>query len=279
MRVLSLCDGISCGMIALERASIKVDEYIAYEIDENAIKISEENYPSIKHKGNVIGEDFTKYKGKVDLVIFGSPCQDLSIAKADRKGLDGAKSSLFYECARALKEIQPKYFLCENVASMSKKNKDIISSILGVEPIMINSDLVSAQNRKRLYWTNIPTNQPKDKNIKLTDVVDFKERNFRPIGKWVESKWGGQRKLDTLKSVHSIKSHTLTTSGTHCLNYYLNEDKTQYCNLTVEDWESLQTLPSGYVNNVNIPKCAKYKAIGNGWTVDVIAHIFKGINI
>jgi DNA (cytosine-5)-methyltransferase 3A len=147
MNVLSLFDGISCGMVALERAGIPVERYVAYEIDKYAIQISKKNYPQIEHCGDVTTADFTQYRG-FDLLIGGSPCQDLC-AIGSRKGLDGEKSGLFFHYVRALKEVKPKYFLLENNASMTKENKDKISQILGVEPIMIDSSLVSAQMRKR----------------------------------------------------------------------------------------------------------------------------------
>lgn len=157
MDVLSLFDGISCGMVAAKRAGLKIDNYYAYEIDQNAIKISKKNYPSIVHCGDVMTEDFTKYKG-IDLIIGGSPCQSLSITTgANRTNLDG-KSRLFFEFARALKESCPKYFLFENVASMNEESEHIISECLGCEPVYINSENFSAQNRPRLYWTNIPLN-------------------------------------------------------------------------------------------------------------------------
>ena len=155
---MSLFDGISCGMLALKRAGIPVKRYVAYEIEKNAIKISQKNYPQIEQCGDVRTADFSQYEG-FDLLIGGSPCQDLSNYKYDRgevKGLDGEKSGLFYYYVKALKEVKPKYFLLENVASMEKKWADVISEELGVEPIMINSALVCAAERKRLYWTNIP---------------------------------------------------------------------------------------------------------------------------
>ena len=163
MKVLSLFDGISCGMVTLERAGIPVERYVAYEIDENAIKVSKQNYPHIEHCGDVTKADFTKYKG-FDLLIGGSPCQDFSTLNRTRDGLDGQKSHLFWEFVRALNEAKPKYFLLENNVSMSKEAKETITNVLGVSPIKINSSLVSGQMRNRLYWTNIPNLcQPMDK--------------------------------------------------------------------------------------------------------------------
>lgn len=278
MNVLSLFDGISCGMVALERAGIQVDRYKSYEIDENAIKISKFNYPQIERGGDVFNAEY--HEGEFDLLIGGSPCTYWSIAQTKNRETtcNGSGWNLFSQYVRALKEAKPKYFLYENNFSMSKEIKAEITKTLGVEPIYINSSLVSAQNRKRLYWTNIPNvTVPEDRNIMLNDVVDFSKESFRPVGDWVWKKWGDKKKIEMLHDIHSKKSHTLTTSATHPLAYYLNEDKTLYCNLTVSDWERLQTLPIGYCDNAPVKKGAKYKAIGNGWTVDVIAHIFRGL--
>lgn len=279
MKVLSLFDGISCGMVSLERAGIFVDMYDAYEIDKAAIQVSKFNYPQINHKGDVFNANYKNCD--YDLLIGGSPCTYWSIGKT-RGGREttstGFGFELFMQYVRALREVKPKYFLYENNFSISKSIKDEITKELCVDPIMINSSLLSAQNRKRLYWTNIPNVKlPMDRNIHLNDIVDFSNHTFRNVGKWVFEYWGNKKKIDGLKTVNSEKSHTLTTSKTHPMNYYLNNDKTKYCNLSVNDWEKLQTLPIGYVDKVNINQCDKYKAIGNGWTVDVIAHIFKGL--
>lgn len=172
MKVLSLFDGISCGMVALERAEIPVDRYVAYEIDKYAIQVSEKNYPQIEHRGNVFDADFTEYKG-FDLLIGGSPCTYWSIAKNGRETTpDGVGGQLFMQYVRALKESGCRWFLYENNYSIHQNIKDFISAQLGVQPIMINSALVSAQNRKRCYWTNIPgVCQPEDKGILLEDVI------------------------------------------------------------------------------------------------------------
>lgn len=201
MKVLSLFDGISCGMVALERAGIPVEKYVAYEIDDNAIKVSKNNYPFIEHCGDVLKADFTKYKG-FDLLIGGSPCTYWSIAKTNggRETIPcGLGWDLFKEYVRALKESECKYFLYENNFSISPQIKAAITKELNVEPIMINSSLVSAQNRKRLYWTNIPrVNQPIDKNIELKDILK-PTHEWKKVGKWVYSKWGEKQKIDTLK--------------------------------------------------------------------------------
>lgn len=171
MKVLSLFDGISCGMVALERAGISVERYVAYEIEPNAIKISKKNYPQIEHCGDVTTADFTQYQG-FDLLIGGSPCQSLSIVQSKtRQHLDG-KSKLFFEFVRALEEVGPRYFLFENVASMNEESKRAISSLLGCEPIYIDSGDFSAQQRPRYYWTNIPVQQIESKSKKvLKDIL------------------------------------------------------------------------------------------------------------
>ena len=172
MKVLSLFDGISCGMVALERAKIPIERYVAYEIDKYAIKVSQKNYPQIEQCGDVTNADFTKYKD-FDLLIGGSPCTFWSIAKSNRETTpDGIGGQLFMQYVRALKESGCKYFLYENNYSIHKNIKAFISKQLGVEPIMINSALVSAQQRKRCYWTNIPNvEQPNDKGILLKDIL------------------------------------------------------------------------------------------------------------
>lgn len=198
MKVLSLFDGISCARVALERAGIPVEVYYASEIDKYAIQVSKKNWLDIIHIGDVrniqnnIGletgkEDNSFRLENIDLLIGGSPCQDLSIAKKDRKGLGGERSGLFWEYVRILKEVKPKYFILENVASMPKEAKQIISETLGVEPIMINASLVSAQNRKRLFWVGqqifidkdgkpvyaqIDITLPEDKGILLKDILE-----------------------------------------------------------------------------------------------------------
>lgn len=189
MKVLSLFDGVSCARVALERAGIDVEWYGASEIDKYAIQVSQKNWPTIEHLGSVTDifsyhNNFTPQKVNIaydiDLLIGGSPCQDLSIAKKGREGLSGSRSGLFWEYVRILKEVKPKYFILENVNSMPKEARALITETLGVEPIMINAALVSAQNRKRLFWTNIPgVTLPEDKGILLRDILEPKvEEHF-----------------------------------------------------------------------------------------------------
>lgn len=171
MKVLSLFDGISCGLVALKRAGIPVSRYVAYEIDKYAKIVSKFNHPEIEQRGNVEGTDWREFIG-FDMVMGGFPCTNLSIA-GNRKGLKGKESSLFWEQVTAIEIIKPKYFLVENNYGMPKDAERIITEALGVEPILINSALVSAQQRKRLYWTNIPNlEQPEDKGILLKDIIE-----------------------------------------------------------------------------------------------------------
>ncbi|MCK9477567.1 MAG: DNA cytosine methyltransferase [Candidatus Muirbacterium halophilum] len=276
INVLSLFDGISCGRLALDRAGISVGNYYASEIDNYATIISEKNYPDIIRLGDV-----TKWKewdidwSSIDLIIGGSPCQSFSRA-GNNKGFEG-KSGLFYDFIDILNivlEKNPKaYFLLENVV-MKKEWRQIITDIIGVEPIMIDSALVSAQRRKRLYWTNIPNiTLPEDKHIYFRDILE--NGTFREIPKCMYSNYGNRARIKGLNYVKNDKSNTLTTSSTHTIQYLLNDDKSLCRLLTPTEFEVLQTLPIDYTNNVC--KTQRYKAIGNGWTVDVIAHIFKNI--
>ena len=182
MKVLSLFDGIGCARIALDELNIPVEKYYSSEIDEYAITVLKNNWDDIIHLGGV--ESVKNIPDKIDLLIGGSPCQDLSIAKNNRQGLKGSRSGLFWEYVRILKEVKPKYFILENVASMPAKDKDIITKALGVDPVMIDAKLVSAQQRKRLFWVgkrkngtykkvNIP--QPKDRKIYLKDILQSGE--------------------------------------------------------------------------------------------------------
>ena len=170
MNVLSLFDGVSCARVALERAAIPVKTYYACEIDKHAVKVSEANYPDIVRLGDVREVTADKVEA-IDLLIGGSPCQDLSIAKKERKGLEGDRSGLFWEYVRILREVKPKWFVLENVASMRKQDKETITAEMGVEPVLFDAALVSAQSRKRLFWTNIPFTLPSDRGIVLRDIL------------------------------------------------------------------------------------------------------------
>lgn len=306
VRVLSLFDGISCGQVALERAGIPIETYYASEIDKYAIQVTQKNYPNTIQLGDVTNIDFNEFIGKVDLLIGGSPCQDLSIAKQNREGLQGNRSGLFFKYVDALQTIKPKYFLLENVASMKEEDKNTISEILGVEPILINSALVSAQQRKRLYWTNIPNiEQPEDKGILLKDILEngeaYLDKSYSLTANYNKAVFWNSiiRKQRTMVP---IRIGTLPNLGTGqanriysvlgksiCLNangggggaktglYKIDLPDGNYIvrKLTPLECERLQTLPDNYTEGIS--NTQRYKAIGNGWTVDVIAHIFKNI--
>ena len=270
-------------MVALERAGIPVERYVAYEIDENAIKVSKHNYPQIEHCGDVTKADFTQNEG-FDLLIGGSPCQDLC-SMGSHKGLAGEKSSLFFEFARALKEVKPKYFLLENNASMTKENKAIITRIMGVNPIMINSADFTPQNRKRLYWTNIPILKWTPKKLVLSDIAQPIEQKQEflitdKVFKYLSEEYTGRKTQRTVSaSIRNLneKSRCLTTcSGNISSNsgLCLYQDG-EYFVATPIECERLQTLPDDYT--FGISNTQRYKCIGNGWTVDVIAHILKGL--
>jgi len=169
MRVLSLFDGISCARHALTRAGIAVETYYASEVDAKAIQIAMKNYPDTIQLGDV--RHLSDLPSSIDLLIGGSPCQDLSIAKQNRQGLEGTRSSLFWEYARIFHAQKPRWFIFENVASMPKADKAVITETLGVEPVLFDASLVSAQSRKRLFWTNIPFSLPDDRGILLKDIL------------------------------------------------------------------------------------------------------------
>lgn len=301
INVLSLFDGISCGQVALERAGIKVANYFASEIDKNAIKITQQNYPNTIQLGDIKSID-GKDLPKIDLLIGGSPCQGFSFA-GKQLAFDDHRSVLFFEYVRLLKECQPDWFLLENV-KMKKEYISVITETLGVFPIEINSALVSAQNRKRLYWTNIPhVQQPADKKIFLKDVLlpetfteydksyaltasyngavlwDSIEKHRKtmvwnkPIRVGIFNNGGqGQR-------VYSIngKSVTLSAQGGGWgakTGLYLIKDYAR--KLEPIECERLQTLPDDYTRGLS--KNERRKCLGNGWTVDVVAHILRGMH-
>jgi len=284
MKVLSLCDGISCGQEALRKLGIPIEKYFSSEIDKYCIKTIQKNFPNTIQIGDmkdVYYEDGTLYwnggsfKGKIDLVIAGTPCQDLSSFKQKAKGLNGEKSSLFWYFVKILWEIEPKYFLLENV-KMKKEWKDIITKELKVEPIEINSSDFSAQNRVRLYWTNIPQLKWIVKNIKFKEILE--NLPFREIPKCFFQKWGDKNRIDKgLNWIKNNKANCLTTKNCHTNQYLLNEDKTKIRLLTAQEFEKLQTLPLGYTDGISNGE--RFKCIGNGWTIDVIAHILSKLKI
>tara|TARA_A100001515_G_scaffold9213_1_gene7693 strand:+ start:469 stop:1545 length:1077 start_codon:yes stop_codon:yes gene_type:complete len=354
MNVLSLFDGMSCGQIALNRAGIKYDTYFASEVDKYAIKVAQANYPNTVQIGDVTQVDHTRLPfGGIDLLMGGSPCQGFSFA-GKQLNFDDPRSKLFFEFVRLKDDLKPKYFLMENVP-MKQESQDIISEYLGVKPVMINSSLFSAQNRKRLYWTNIPfdTMPTADKGIVLQDILEedgiANEAMTNKLGKshcitaryngavWWNSIQRKQRTMvqvgeadtinghDILKRIYSPsgKSPTLNTMGggnrepkvaigrivnrrldehgvrkdgqldlpftkqlevsdtgkSNCLTTFTKDNVLvngmQWRKLTPLECERLQTVPDNYTNHVS--NSQRYKMLGNGWTVDVISHIMKGI--
>lgn len=335
MNVLSLFDGISCGQVALNRAGIKYDKYYASEIDKYAIKVAKKNFPDTIEVGSVFDlPDFDL--PEIDLLIGGSPCQSFSNT-GDGSGFNG-KSKLFFEFAKAKRALIPKYFFFENV-KMKKEWQKIISKELGVEPIEVNSSLVSAQNRVRLYWTNIPIiGLPDDKNICLEDIIEKKvEQKYYLSEKAVayinredrirkkltalngdkamclmayydNSKNGTFLCVDANGRIDGTKSGTLTQryakgvenygSNPFIKEFYGlppmkpdNKSKDYCMNATAveKDWdnfmsgkirkftpvecERLQTLPDNYTDCIS--NCQRYRAIGNGWTVDIVSWFFS----
>lgn len=286
MNVLSLFDGMSCGRIALERLGMPVENYYASEIDKYAIEIAKKNYPNTKHIGSVIdvkGEDLPQ----IDLLIGGSPCQDFSSLKFERKELQGEKSKLFYEYLRILKEVKPKYFLLENVR-MKKQSKLELDNYLGVSGVLINSNEFTAQNRERYYWTNIPLNKIINKNISIDTIVSHdadekyycKEHQSKHYNncKYLEN--GNTIEVIDFynKSIKYSKANCITPHSFRCDRSATNILKIngRLRKLTENECETLQGVPKDYTKGVSSGQ--RYKLLGNGWTVDVIAHILDGIH-
>jgi len=287
--VLGLFDGISCGQVALKEAGIDYQTYYASEIDKNCITIAQKNFPDTQQVGDIVNWESWDLEN-IDLIIGGSPCQGFSTA-GKMLNFDDPRSKLFFEFLAIVKHYKPKYFLLENVV-MKQEIQDAISLALGVEPIFIDSQTVSAQMRKRLYWTNIPDiDQPKDLNIKLKDILE------KDID-WMPAHIVGRR----LNAAGVRKDYDKSLPITQCIQVKKNPDKTQclttvskdaiisslphgrypdaygkfrgdWRNLTNIECERLQTLPDGYTEG--IAETQRRRAIGNGWTVKVIAHIFS----
>ncbi|WP_025909308.1 DNA cytosine methyltransferase [Priestia flexa] len=287
--VLSLFDGMSCGQIALERAGIKIKKYYASEVNKPSIKVTQKNYPNTIQLGDItkLTDDQLRALGQIDYLIGGSPCQNLSpivIGNEEHgNGLEGIKSKLFYEYIRVLRIVKPKYFLLENVEGMKGKDKEIITLCMGVEPIMIDSGLVSAQERKRYYWTNIPNiQQPPNKGLVLKDIMEEEvdEKYFYTIPYQF---FGLDRRIaakldlynyDMLQRVYSpyFQAPCLTgCRGGHKQKKVMDNGRPR--KLTPTEYERLQTVPENYTEGV--ADGHRYNMLGDGWTVDVIAWIFS----
>lgn len=282
MKVLSLCDGMSCCHIALDRAGIPVKEYYAAEIKEIGIRVTKDNYPDTIHIGDVnkisykdgvlYTENGNYNVGKIDLVAFGSPCQSFSQAMKThmRVGLkDKERSGLFLECYRILKEVNPKWFLLENVASMKKEDRDFLSECMGVEPIRINSKLVGPALRDRLYWTNIPNvTQPEDKKITLQSILTSGYTDREKARALLVS--DSRPLTDKKRMMHRYRDTGFTTiiweeKGNDASIRYMNQTELERC----------QNVPEGYTKCLTRNEAAN--VLGDGWSVDVIAHIFKNL--
>jgi DNA (cytosine-5)-methyltransferase 3A len=341
VNVLSLFDGMSCGMLALDRLGIKVDKYYASEIDKYAMQVSAANYPEIIQVGDVCDLKSEDFKD-IDLILAGSPCQGFSLA-GKQLAFDDPRSALFFEFIRLLKEIKPKYFLLENVR-MKKEFLQIISEqvsacypeiTFGIDPIFVNSSLVSAQSRPRYYWTNIPgIQQPEERGIVLKDILE--DRNIEGLSekaiaymnrsspKWSNGKtrkdiyikredqkgdcltanmhkgvpygiveikagafrarsldengkrvaWKDVKPKQVLETRKDEKSNSITSVQK---DNVLTKDEVYWRKLTPIECERLQTVPDNYTNHVS--NTQRYKMLGNGWTIEVIAHILKGMEV
>jgi len=291
--VLGLFDGISCGQIALERAGITYDTYYASEIEEQSIAITQHHFPKTVQLG-----DITKWREwnlpSLDLIIGGSPCQGFSSA-GKRLNFDDPRSRLFFEFVAIIKHYKPTYWLLENVV-MQPHIRDAISATLGVEPVFINSNLVSAQNRKRYYWTNIPNvSEPADANISLASILEdseytngagicgrrLNEHGHRndydkslPIVQCLQVARHDKAPCLTTVSKDSVVSKRASGRYPHAYESPVLDD---WRDLTLLECERLQTLPDGYTDVAGVPPSKRRRIIGNGWTVDVIAHIMRHI--
>lgn len=284
-KTLSLFDGMACGRLALSRAKFQNIIYFASEIDDAAIKIAKSNYPDIIHVGDIRklrGSDFPK----IELLLGGSPCQDFSKAKHNGLGPLGNKSSLVWEFIRLFNEVKHKWFLFENVP-MKKEWSNIISKELGREPIEIDSSLVSAQNRKRFYWTNIPNiGQPDDCGLTIRNIIYddgykvFTDKRIARTKKRCKNyvKWDSSGKgyfpMSQRAYYKDRKFGTLSTS-TGLIKILMDYENNVCRYIHPVEAERAQTLPDNYTNVVC--NSQRFKAIGNGWTVDVIKHLLQNL--
>jgi DNA-cytosine methyltransferase len=288
MNVLSLFDGMSCGQIALEKADINVDRYASSEINKHAIKITQKNYPKTEQLGDV-KHILTDDLMGIDLLIGGSPCQDLSNVNvySKNKSVNGGKSSLFWEYVRVLNDVNPKYFLLENVGSAKKTDIDIINKELGVEGVSFNSVNLTPQYRNRVYWTNIPFDfnfkkpQPSmktllQKNVNEKYYLSEKMRDYimsKGTGGWQSGKL--EIDLDIARPL-TATMHKMHRADTD--NYVTGIaplGKTNIRRLTPIECERLMGVPDNYTEGVSDTQ--RYMMLGNGWSVDIVSYIFKGM--
>lgn len=295
MNVLSLFDGMSCCQIALNKLGIIPDIYFASEIKPHAIKVTKSNFKNtihigdirkVSYKNGILYTENGKFEvEEIKLIAGGSPCQDLSIMNKTQLGLAGDKSQLFWEYDRLLKEINPAYFLLENVGSMPYNDLMTITNTLGVEGVRINSSLVSAQQRDRIYWTNIPGDgidlfgnnyieQPIDKCIKFSDIIESgyvdRDKSLALTARYLDA---CPASLD--KRIKYLKKR-YKKSFLNVKWYDKSMDDNSISTLSRIEMERLQTVPEGYTDCLTINQAAN--VLGDGWTIDVITHILKNIN-
>lgn len=306
LTVLSLFDGISCGRVALERVGIKVNKYYASEVKKSAITVTMKNYPDtiqlgdvtkLSYKNGVLHSENGDYcVGHIDLLIGGSPCQNFSSAKIldpttqKQEGLKGDKSILFYEYLRLLQQVKPDYFLLENV-KMKKDSEKELNKYLGVNGIHINSSLVSYQDRKRIYWTNIPNVKiPEDRHInfqcyKDTDFCYCSLYKLKKTPMRITAWNNGEGRVPKYKNDNTAKYCENVTNAEKIRTLTCKQDRSPnsgliefdgFCRyLTTRELELAQNLPVGYTNCLSIRQSED--VLGDCWTVDVIAHIFSYI--
>ncbi len=271
MNVLSLFDGMSCGQIALDKLGIKVNKYFASEIKKSAIEVTQHNYPNTIQLGDV-----TKIKStdlpKIDLLIGGSPCQDFSRANKERKGVDGEKSSLFFEYIRLLEECKPTYFLLENVI-MSDYNYWFICNELNCEPVRLCGSLVSGALRDRLYWTNIPPFSY-DLTGRLISQIKQPKDTLTTLQSILDSGYTDKRKhtcLNTKSGTGGKQEYLIKRNNTTGMITLIYEDDGTVRTVNQNEMEKLHNIPKGYTSIVNQKKAGDL--IGDGWTVDIVKHI------
>lgn len=314
MRVLSLFDGMACGMLAMQKAGVTVTRYVAFEIDKYAVQTASHNFPTIEQRGNVFGADFTEFAG-FDFLIGGNPCTHWSIARPKNRETkaSGIGWELFSQYVRALHEVRPQYFVYENNKSMSAAIRESITQAFGFEPVCINSARVSAQNRQRLYWvgkrepdgtySQVHIKQPEDRGIMLRDILEgiaaqptevyCVAQRGRYIGEngsvaqHLEAREDG--KTNTITTVRKDNLVALRIGKTNAPAYQVKDGRIlakdkEYPiklpdgfytirNLTLTECKRLQTIPDEY--DFPVSDSRVYKMLGNGWTVDVIAHLLK----
>ncbi len=287
MNVLSLFDGMSCGQIALEKIGIKVDNYYASEIDKYATAITKYNFPDTYHLGDI--QKWQDWKlPKIDLLLAGFPCQSWSLA-GKQKGINDSRGALIYNLIDIWRTYKPKYFLFENV-KMKPEFMTFVNNLFGIQPIEFNSSILSAQQRKRMYWTNIPFNIPPSQEIYWCDISEKNATNVYyltpKMEQWINKDENRKRKHKIYQLSDKVKMQMIEASHYKGISNQRNfsiQDINGRRYISVIECERLQTMKDnitqyGMFNKVKlISNTQRYKVLGNGWTVDVIAHIFKGL--